>query len=634
MKLSIKEAKSIIAIETSMDFKDENEIREVCGFLYDRNVCQSPDARIYLDTLIDLRDNGHVPTVCPYCGEALTEGHDVLCHQCFMDIQSLSEGITPPERSIEVPAEANEEISENLDIDIDIDIEQIESLIEETTQEEMIAEEVGIDGSLLEEMPAEEMVVDGNFLEEVPTEEPVFEEASSEKVEEFSQDDLAALLEEVENIEDNGDSPNEDVFDFSNLAAQIEAQIEENEAEVSEEPIAMPEEVLEDASIEEIDASEADSILSDASFAEELNLDDFIIEDNQKSTLDEEPALDFANTTGPISIDTDDLDKLLEEMSAAPELETDNLIIPEVSDEIVSESATEVLDDTFISSYEFDTDLPDNSYDSNTMSEELFVEQLKPDQGGIEWSEFGQTEDYNDWSEPEQTEAVMSEKVVAELQESELPELKQSAKELKKAYGNFGRALSYTRWFYPLLVAIVALAIIVGLVMYFTNKLDEVNSSIQDLANQRILVIDQDGNVKESSRGSQDKVPSALVDALELVGSSYMECEAKYGPSKTIVTEYTRYYDSIGMSLIYDTNTGKITYIDIDGKGENSDTKLAGVSIGDDRKSTEDYVASLGVDTTPIKDGVRAYIGYNGQNIDLEIVYQDDIVSLVSATLK
>lgn len=629
MKLSIKEAKSIIAIETSMDFKDENEIREVCGFLYDRNVCQSPDARLYLDTLINLRDNGIVPTSCPYCGATLTEGHDVLCHQCFMDIQSLSEGITPPDREDVNPAEEEsydvpELASEPVDIPelapelADIDIEAladsviIEEPSEETTTEDIPSEELSQDdlAALLEGV--EENV--GENVEEIMAEEASEDLNSSDEV---NLDDLLAGLDVSEEEHSAGE---EDVFDFGNLAAQIEAQIEEDAIETAENAETDFNEVdalIEDISIDtEIAAAEDNDSVEgtelEAFNLDELNLDDFIIEESNTDVADdnvaeasietvEEDIFNPLNSTEAVSLDTDDLDKLLMEMEAAE---------PE------PESALETItDDSFIKDYEFGVD----------DSEERAIDDIY---------EFETADGADDLENPVELEEI-EEEIEEEVEEVEETELKRSAKELKKAYGDFNRALSYTRWFYPLLVAIIALGIIAGLVIYFTNKLDEVNSSIQDLANQRILIIDQDGNVQESSRnGAKSKSVNTLVDALELMGGTFSECESKYGPSTMIVTEYTRYYNSLGMSLIYDQKTGKITYIDIDGKGESTATKLAGVSIGETKESVEQYIASLDVDTTPIENGIIAYIGYNGQNIDLEVNYADGKVSLVSATLK
>ena len=146
-----------------------------------------------------------------------------------------------------------------------------------------------------------------------------------------------------------------------------------------------------------------------------------------------------------------------------------------------------------------------------------------------------------------------------------------------------------------------------------------------------------DGFLSEET--SSDMVSSGNNESIEfeaigLIGTSFTECEESYGPSSTIVAENTRYYGKLGMTIVYDSGSDEIIYIDIDGSGSYSGIRLAEIYVGEDKEEADKYLSSNGVLLSGDDTSESGRIRYNGMNMELTLEYENGKVSLVSVLLE
>ena len=159
---------------------------------------------------------------------------------------------------------------------------------------------------------------------------------------------------------------------------------------------------------------------------------------------------------------------------------------------------------------------------------------------------------------------------------------------------------------------------------------NSMNSETDYLGNSRLT------DAADENDTSVTNIESA--DGLEMItvlGTPFESFEETFGPSETLLSDTTRYYSQIGVSVMYDEESGNIIYIDIDGNGENSSPLLVGIAPGMERDSVESLLLSEGItlDMADEEDGY-AYISYEGLNLELQVCFQSDKVILVCMSVK
>ena len=156
------------------------------------------------------------------------------------------------------------------------------------------------------------------------------------------------------------------------------------------------------------------------------------------------------------------------------------------------------------------------------------------------------------------------------------------------------------------------------------------NSETDHLGNSRLTDAANENDTSVTNIESADGL-----EMITVLGTPFESFEETFGPSETLLSDTTRYYSKIGVSVMYDEDSGNIIYIDIDGNGENSSPLLVGIAPGMERDSVESLLLSEGItlDMADEEDGY-AYISYGGLNLELQVCFQNDKVILVCMSVK
>lgn len=121
-------------------------------------------------------------------------------------------------------------------------------------------------------------------------------------------------------------------------------------------------------------------------------------------------------------------------------------------------------------------------------------------------------------------------------------------------------------------------------------------------------------------------------DGLEVIGLPYNLCDATFGESEIVISANTLYYVNRGVTIVYDINSGLVSYIDCDGTGTEGNLKIAGISIGDSEQDVKEYLNNQGIPADIVNGELSVGIRYNEQNIELSVSIIDGKVVYISAT--
>lgn len=141
------------------------------------------------------------------------------------------------------------------------------------------------------------------------------------------------------------------------------------------------------------------------------------------------------------------------------------------------------------------------------------------------------------------------------------------------------------------------------------------------------FVVADEGNIINDTY-----VPSSTDSDLSfLIGLDYSVAEQILGESVPIIAENTRYYEKSGISIVYDTQSGMIIYIDQDGTGtDGAKYGLCGAYIGMDREMISRVFAEHGFDAGNAEDEFWAGT-FEQDDItrELSVEFENDKVVLV-----
>lgn len=134
------------------------------------------------------------------------------------------------------------------------------------------------------------------------------------------------------------------------------------------------------------------------------------------------------------------------------------------------------------------------------------------------------------------------------------------------------------------------------------------------------------------SHSNETKEEPMALDGIDFVGQSKAITDSIFGQSTPLLTENSVYYPSSGVSVVYEAGTDAITYIDCDNKGTVGAIEIMGINVGWTREKLTSYLNNMGYEGDI--DGmstVTLRTEYNENNIEVYVVLEDDIVTLVCA---
>ena len=136
---------------------------------------------------------------------------------------------------------------------------------------------------------------------------------------------------------------------------------------------------------------------------------------------------------------------------------------------------------------------------------------------------------------------------------------------------------------------------------------------------------------------SAKEVKSQGEELFGYIGTKIDNLNNILGESSPMIGENIRYFDAAKVSVVYNTETSMVEYIDIDGLSEVNAT-LMGVGYGMNRMQAIDTLANVGItEPSSVSDSTYEYYFTDPtetNEVTLAVTFSEDVVTLVSATLK
>jgi len=126
-------------------------------------------------------------------------------------------------------------------------------------------------------------------------------------------------------------------------------------------------------------------------------------------------------------------------------------------------------------------------------------------------------------------------------------------------------------------------------------------------------------------------------DISRLLGMNYSDAEELLGESIPIISENTRFFESYGISIVYNEGDNRIIYIDIDGsaisRSENNACSIYGIICNMSRQDVKKLFRSNGFALGDMDDEFWTYdFAEGGIKKELTVEFKDD--KAVMITLK
>lgn len=169
---------------------------------------------------------------------------------------------------------------------------------------------------------------------------------------------------------------------------------------------------------------------------------------------------------------------------------------------------------------------------------------------------------------------------------------------------------------------------------YMINEQKVDSGSLQALAEYGVNGEVISGNEDDSAKELTERDVLFDIDGTELVGKQVSSCDEVFGESVSVVTDNALYYETVGVSVVYDKDTKEVLYIDCDGTGTLGSVKIAGIYIGEPATRVYEYFLEKGIETD-IDDNTEKYeidIKDGNGSYRVEISLSNARVNLVSAT--
>ncbi len=160
---------------------------------------------------------------------------------------------------------------------------------------------------------------------------------------------------------------------------------------------------------------------------------------------------------------------------------------------------------------------------------------------------------------------------------------------------------------------------------------EDVAGEFSEIEQEGELSSDQTKTGDEQTADSSQQLKTTFdLDLLNLLGNPYEQAEAILGTSEAVVTENTRYFPESCISVIYDTQSKEVIYIDCDGLGDRIYT-LCGVGYGDSRDDIVKRLTASGLKEPESDTGDTLVYQFrmDEQNVELSITFINDTASLI-----
>lgn len=162
--------------------------------------------------------------------------------------------------------------------------------------------------------------------------------------------------------------------------------------------------------------------------------------------------------------------------------------------------------------------------------------------------------------------------------------------------------------------------------MYYIQRDDSVNGTAMEYMQNQ-------ATDKIAAEAKGDATDVSDIDGIALVASDYSVCNEYFGEGRQILAENTLYYDTVGVSILYDAND-RITYIDCDGSGSDGGIVFGGMTVGQTKEEITDVLNAQNAGFTDDGDTLSADLCYNNINMRLAVSFKDDKAALISVTLE
>lgn len=125
---------------------------------------------------------------------------------------------------------------------------------------------------------------------------------------------------------------------------------------------------------------------------------------------------------------------------------------------------------------------------------------------------------------------------------------------------------------------------------------------------------------------------SVALDGIDFVGQSKDVTDSIFGQSVPLIMDNSIYYQSAGISVVYDVDTNIINYIDCDNKGTVGSIEIMGINIGWNRSELISYLEDIGYEGDIADDDTLTIrTRYNDKDVEIYVVLEEDEVTLICA---
>ena len=159
------------------------------------------------------------------------------------------------------------------------------------------------------------------------------------------------------------------------------------------------------------------------------------------------------------------------------------------------------------------------------------------------------------------------------------------------------------------------------------NMLEDIKSSLAS-------TIETDTDNQEVSVAGEKTTQNSIEDGLMLLGQPLSVCDDLLGSWSPIVYENARYYDSMGVTVLYGSDNQIVNYVDCDGKGTNGLCPVCGITVGESVDDVIEFFKSQGMETElSDTDTITVFLSINGTDGQLDVYTDGKTVILVCASL-
>lgn len=123
---------------------------------------------------------------------------------------------------------------------------------------------------------------------------------------------------------------------------------------------------------------------------------------------------------------------------------------------------------------------------------------------------------------------------------------------------------------------------------------------------------------------------SIAIDGIDFIGQNRTVADSLFGESMTLIEDNSLYYPASGVSIVFDSTTNIIKYVDCDNNGINGSIQIMGINVGCTKDELIEYFNNMGYECNIADDNtltVRTF--YNDRNLEVYTVLENDIVVLV-----